>query len=88
MVLLEEANHAIGLVDLHMTVGLWSLCDEGGAGSFMQVKELIEETAGQGDNREGERGDQASYLNRFQLGEGDRRSAAFPSRKRGTRFGE
>ena len=25
MILLEEANHAIGLVDQHMTVSLWSL---------------------------------------------------------------
>ena len=37
MILLEEANHAIELVDLHMTVGL----------------ELLDETAGQENNREG-----------------------------------
>ena len=38
MILLEEANHAIGLVDLHMTVGL----------------EILDETTGQENNREGE----------------------------------
>ena len=38
MILLEKANHAIGLVDLHMTVGL----------------EIMDETAGQENNREGE----------------------------------
>jgi len=38
MRLLEEANHAIGLVDLHMAVDL----------------EIMDETAGQGNNGEGE----------------------------------
>ena len=38
MILLEEANHAIRLVDLHMAVGL----------------EMLDETAGQGNNGEGE----------------------------------
>ena len=38
MILLEEANHAIGLVDLHMTMGL----------------EIMDETTGQENNREGE----------------------------------
>ena len=37
MILLEEANHTIGLVYLHMTVGL----------------EILDETAGQENNREG-----------------------------------
>ena len=37
MILLEKDNHAIGLVDLHMTVGL----------------EILDETAGQKNNREG-----------------------------------
>ena len=37
-ILLEEANHAIELVDLHMAVGL----------------EILDETAGQGNNGEGE----------------------------------
>ena len=38
MILLEEANHAIRLVDLHMAVGL----------------EILDETAGQENNGEGE----------------------------------
>ena len=38
IILLEEANHAIGLVDQHMTVGL----------------EILDETVGQGNNGEGE----------------------------------
>jgi hypothetical protein len=38
MVLLEEAHHAIELVDLHMTVGL----------------ELLDETTGQENNKEEE----------------------------------
>ena len=38
IILLEEANHAIGLVDLHMAVGL----------------EILDETVGQGNNGEGE----------------------------------
>ena len=37
MILLEEANHAIGLVDLHMAVDL----------------EIMDETTGQENNREG-----------------------------------
>ena len=37
MILLEEANHAIELVDLHMVVGL----------------EILDETVGQENNREG-----------------------------------
>jgi len=37
MILLEKDNHAIGLDDLHMTVGL----------------EILDETAGQENNREG-----------------------------------
>ena len=37
MILLEEANHVIKLVDLHMTVGL----------------EILDETTGQENNREG-----------------------------------
>ena len=36
MILLEKANHAIGLVDLHMTMGL----------------EIMDETTGQGNNGE------------------------------------
>ena len=36
MILLEEANHAIELVDLHLAVGL----------------EIMDETAGQGNNGE------------------------------------
>ena len=55
MILLEEANHAIGLVDQHMTEPLVLNVMKGGAGSFMQVKELTEEeTMGQGNI--GERG--------------------------------
>ena len=38
MILLEETNHAIELVDLHMAVGL----------------EILDETVGQGNNGEGE----------------------------------
>ena len=38
MILLEEANHAIKLVDLQMDVGL----------------EILDETVGQGNNGEGE----------------------------------
>ena len=38
MILLEEANHTIELVDLHMAVGL----------------EIMDETTGQGNNGEGE----------------------------------
>ena len=38
MILLEEANHGIRLVDQHVTVSL----------------EILDETAGQGNNREGE----------------------------------
>ena len=38
MILLEEANHAIGLVDRNMTVGL----------------EILDETVGQENNGEGE----------------------------------
>ena len=41
MVLLEEANHAIRLVDQHLAVGL----------------EIMDETVGQGNNREEEGGD-------------------------------
>ena len=37
MILLEEANHVIELVDLHMTIGL----------------EILDETVGQEINREG-----------------------------------
>ena len=37
MILLEEANHAIGLVDQHVTMSL----------------EILDETEGQGNNREG-----------------------------------
>ena len=37
IILLEEANHAIELVDLHMTVGL----------------EILDETTDQENNREG-----------------------------------
>ena len=37
MILLEKDNHAIVLVDLHMTMGL----------------EILDETAGQENNREG-----------------------------------
>jgi len=37
MILLEKDNHAIGLDDLHMTVGL----------------EILDETTGQENNREG-----------------------------------
>jgi len=38
MILLEKANHAIELVDLHMAVGL----------------EILDETMSQGNNGEGE----------------------------------
>ena len=38
MILLEKANHAIELVDLHMTVGL----------------EILDETTGQENNKEEE----------------------------------
>ena len=41
MILLEEANHAIELVDLHLAVGL----------------EIMDETAGHGNNGEEEGGD-------------------------------
>jgi hypothetical protein len=65
MILLEEANHVIGLVDLHMAVALWSMtwwgCSfnyvgqgiNGGDLSGSLIKELMEKIAGQGDN-EGE----------------------------------
>ena len=73
MILLEEANHAIELVDFHLAVGL----------------EIMDETAGQGNNGEGGGAFfMAGDLGRLQLGEGGRRSAAFSSKTEKLDLGE
>jgi len=53
MILMEEANHPIGLVDLHMAVGLWSFNVSTGL-ALKSAHVLIglrreKETAGQGN---------------------------------------
>ena len=55
-----------------------------GAGSFMQVKELMEETVGQGNNGECCRLATSVACNSGREIDG----ATFPGKNRGTRFGE